>query len=54
MIAEGEALSPQSSEPRIADLTVRGGEPPHKYPDAQLFTVNCRRVGMLDLPKCIL
>ncbi|XP_045774932.1 nuclear pore membrane glycoprotein 210 isoform X2 [Maniola jurtina] len=45
VIAEGEALEPQSSEPRVADLTNRDGLPPYRYPDAQLFTLKCRRKG---------
>ncbi|CAG9788624.1 unnamed protein product [Diatraea saccharalis] len=45
VLADGEALIPQSSEPRIAELSYREGPPPHRYPDTQLFTMKCRRKG---------
>ncbi|KAJ0174740.1 hypothetical protein K1T71_009848 [Dendrolimus kikuchii] len=49
VIAEGEALVPQSNEPRIAELGTRDGVPPHRHPDAQLFTIKCRRKGDASL-----
>ncbi|KAF9424571.1 hypothetical protein HW555_000382 [Spodoptera exigua] len=42
---EGEALVPQSQDSRVAELSVRDGPPPHRYPDVQLFTFKCRRKG---------
>ncbi|XP_023937220.1 nuclear pore membrane glycoprotein 210 [Bicyclus anynana] len=45
VLAEGEALVPQSSEPRIVELTNRDGPAPYRYPDAQLFTLKCRKKG---------
>ncbi|XP_053610955.1 nuclear pore membrane glycoprotein 210 [Plodia interpunctella] len=45
VIAEGESLSPQSADPRIAELTTRRGVPPNRHPEAQLFTLSCRRKG---------
>ncbi|XP_063829212.1 nuclear pore membrane glycoprotein 210 [Ostrinia nubilalis] len=45
VLAEGEALVPQSSEPRIVELSSRDGPTPHRYPDIQLFTLKCRRKG---------
>ncbi|KAL0821632.1 hypothetical protein ABMA28_005074 [Loxostege sticticalis] len=45
VLAEGESLIPQSSEPRIVELSNRDGPPPHRYPDVQLFTLKCRRKG---------
>ncbi|XP_045500489.1 uncharacterized protein LOC123697957 [Colias croceus] len=45
VLAEGEALTPLSLEPRTADIVSRDGQPPHKYPDVQLFTMKCRRKG---------
>ncbi|XP_072944602.1 nuclear pore membrane glycoprotein 210 [Epargyreus clarus] len=45
VLAEGESLSPQSSEPRIGELSEREGPAPHKYPDVQLFTFKCKRKG---------
>lgn len=46
VLAEGEALIPQSSDSRVAELSARDGPPPHKYPDVQLFTFKCRRVSI--------
>ncbi|CAK1586816.1 unnamed protein product [Parnassius mnemosyne] len=45
VLAEGEALVPSSSDPRVAELSYRDGPPPHKYPELQLFTFKCRRKG---------
>ncbi|KAI8439286.1 hypothetical protein MSG28_013120 [Choristoneura fumiferana] len=45
VLAEGEALEPRSSEPRVAELAPRSGPPPHRHPDLQLFTFTCRRKG---------
>ncbi|XP_061719116.1 nuclear pore membrane glycoprotein 210 [Cydia pomonella] len=45
VLAEGEALLPESNDPRIAELTSRDGPPPHRHPDLQLFTLSCRRKG---------
>ncbi|CAH0694527.1 unnamed protein product [Spodoptera exigua] len=45
VLAEGEALVPQSQDSRVAELSVRDGPPPHRYPDVQLFTFKCRRKG---------
>ncbi|RVE45434.1 hypothetical protein evm_009869 [Chilo suppressalis] len=45
VLADGEALIPHSSEPRIAELSYRDGPRPHQYPDIQLFTMKCRRKG---------
>ncbi|XP_045521900.1 nuclear pore membrane glycoprotein 210 [Pieris brassicae] len=45
VLAEGEALSPSSSEARIAHIESRSGPPPHRHPDVQLFTMKCHRKG---------
>ncbi|XP_026495641.2 nuclear pore membrane glycoprotein 210 [Vanessa tameamea] len=45
VVAEGEALSPQSSDARVTSLSARDETSPLRYPDAQLFTVSCRRKG---------
>ncbi|XP_050347880.1 nuclear pore membrane glycoprotein 210 [Nymphalis io] len=45
VVAEGETLSPQSSDPRVTSLSARDETSPLRYPDAQLFTVTCRRKG---------
>ncbi|GBP92984.1 Nuclear pore membrane glycoprotein 210 [Eumeta japonica] len=45
VIGVGEALFPFSTDSRIADLVLRDGPPPFRYPDAQLFTLKCNRKG---------
>ncbi|XP_047032094.1 nuclear pore membrane glycoprotein 210 [Helicoverpa zea] len=45
ILAEGEALSPQSLDTRIAEISPREGRRPHRYPAVQLFTLKCRRKG---------
>ncbi|XP_045451641.1 nuclear pore membrane glycoprotein 210 [Melitaea cinxia] len=45
VVADGETLSAVSTEARIATLVTRDKAPPIRYPDAQLFTVSCRRKG---------
>ncbi|KAM3965882.1 nucleoporin 210 [Aphomia sociella] len=45
VLAEGEALVTQSSEPRVAEMELRDGPPPHRYPDVHLFTFKCRWRG---------
>ncbi|XP_041982111.1 nuclear pore membrane glycoprotein 210 [Aricia agestis] len=49
VLAEGEALVTQSSEPRVAELSRREGPPPHRYPEAQLFTLSCKKKGESNL-----
>lgn len=46
VIVEGESLSPQSSEPRVAQLAERAGAAPLRYLDAHLYTLTCKRVTL--------
>ncbi|PZC76422.1 hypothetical protein B5X24_HaOG204661 [Helicoverpa armigera] len=45
ILAEGEALSPQSLDTRVAEISAREGRRPHRYPAVQMFTLKCRRKG---------
>ncbi|KAH9633884.1 hypothetical protein HF086_002915 [Spodoptera exigua] len=53
VLAEGEALVPQSQDSRVAELSVRDGPPPHRYPDkgesvVELVSTAAEELTLLD------